>query len=242
MTNDRVLTDSQQWVRAICDAFGWPEGLKAGYAAKFGKTLRDRVGATWQEFETHYGRFDPGVGVWWVYREVWPCKDKLQEPTPKIVENSWGRWQRATAIMLPVTVAPPAPAAYNSFLAWMQRKDEPDAARFAQVLATVYTSRPKEVPPLETIELYYRQCAFLPDDILTAAVEAVLGTKTYGIPQPGDILDAAVQVVMERDDMSEQWARVTVDDWRKAHRQQITGQRAQQMAQLTAAIGQGKTP
>lgn len=50
----KILTDSQAWVDAICSVTGWDWHLKrnAGRAAKLGKELRDAGGINQSETRT----------------------------------------------------------------------------------------------------------------------------------------------------------------------------------------------
>lgn len=105
-TEPRALTPQQAAVAVVCDAFGWNPALKGGHAAAFAKDLRTKLGLTLEQFtielNAHYGAADPGPGEWWVYREVWPCKaGKGDFPTPAIVRNTWGRWERPIAVQMP---------------------------------------------------------------------------------------------------------------------------------------------
>ncbi len=101
----KTLTAAQAAVEAVCDAFGWDYRLKAGHAATFAKRLRTQLDLELDdfvaEFAQHYGRRDPGAGEWWVYREQYPCKGAGAFPSVKIVTETWGRWQLATAVQMP---------------------------------------------------------------------------------------------------------------------------------------------
>jgi hypothetical protein len=112
-------------------------------------------------------------------------------------------------------------------------------------MVPVYALWPGTELPDDTQEIYYRLCAHLPDAVFVEAVLDVVSTHTYGFPKPGDILDAAVGVVMERQGLSEGWARQALDDLKREHHKLLAeppaaGSRAGQMAALTAGIGRTK--
>lgn len=109
---------------------------------------------------------------------------------------------------------------------------------FVMGLAPVIAMFPKEKPPADTLEVYYLALLHVPADVFTAAVWAVLRTHSYGFPKAGDIHDAAVLVVMERNELSEGWARQTLDDYRRAAHLQLAA--GNEQPQLTAGIGRTK--
>lgn len=127
MTDDptpqlHIIPPHMAAVGAVCEAFGWPPATKGGHAAAWIKRTRTKLGLELVEFMAlfveHYGRVDPGAGTWWVYREVYPCKKEGDFPRPKLVEESWGRWE------LPVAVQMPAPSRLGSFAqkAWSKHE------------------------------------------------------------------------------------------------------------------------
>lgn len=107
---------------------------------------------------------------------------------------------------------------------------------FAVGLAKVYDIWPDKVLNDHSQQSYYELLAHLPFEVYRGAIKAVLSTKSYGFPKPGDINDAAVEVVMEQYGyVSETWAREALDGWKREAQAQLA---APQGRRLIAA-GEG---
>jgi hypothetical protein len=98
----KSLTESQQWVGALCEVMGqdWHLKRNAGRAARLGKELRD-AGGTVQELVDHFGQTDAGAAWWW-YRDDWRGK-RGQRPAACQIVELWNVWQRPIAVQQPTS-------------------------------------------------------------------------------------------------------------------------------------------
>ena len=94
---------------------------------------------------------------------------------------------------------------------------------FAVGMAPVLAVWPKEAPPPETLAIYHRLLGHIPADLFNAAVFVMLQEKTFGFPKPHDFIEAAVSVLMLRENLSREWARQTLGDYREAYLQLEAG-------------------
>lgn len=111
MDSQKVLTEPQAWVDAVCSVCGTDYRIRsnAGRAARLGKELR-AAGGTVAEVLEHYGQVDVGAAWWW-WRDDWRGR-KGQRPGPAQIAETWGSW------LLPIAVAPATGA--GALLAYAQ--------------------------------------------------------------------------------------------------------------------------
>lgn len=106
---------------------------------------------------------------------------------------------------------------------------------FVMGMAPLVALWDKDKPPQAKLDTIKELCGHLPDEVFMLAVKEVLSTHSYGFPQPGDILDAAVRVVMQTQELSETWARQTVADWKLARVKLLVAANREKAARLAAS-------